>query len=828
MKAAILAGGMGTRMHPLTCDIPKPMLPFANRPIMAHTVELLARNDITDIVAILYHKPEAIIDYFGDGRSFGVKMSHIIAPKDYGTAGAIKYAEPKLDETFLVISADVICDFNLKDVVGFHKSKKPLVTVALTRVENPLPYGIVITNGDGRIKHFLEKPSWGEVITDTVNTGIYVINPIVMKEIPEGREFDFSRDLFPRLLEAREPIYGYTADGYWKDIGGLAEYGMSHQDIATGRLKTEYVRFGQGVQVSSSAKLIGLVILGDGTIVGDDVIIENSVVGKNCEISRGTRISESILWDNVKIDKESTLNRAIIASNSHIGERAFLEEGSVIASNCVFGPDTHVKPYVKIWPGKKVEEGSTVSTSIVWRERWTKKIFGAYGVTGIGNIEITPEFAATLGAAYGYMLGKGSYITTSRDSHRSSRMIYRALLSGVLSAGVNVSDLEMVPIPINRYELKALRSGGGLHVRKSPYDPSVIDIKFFDADGMDLPASKEKTIERLFFGEDFQRARMDDTGSLSFPFYRIAEQYKEGFLHFMDPKALAGKRPKFVIDYAYGSASQIFPSILGELDCDVVAINAHVDETKITKTREEFEKSLHQLSQIVVTLGCDFGIMFDAGAEKVFLVDDKGQILSGDATLALMTILSLNHSGKRTIGTPVTSSRVIEEIARMYKGKVIRTKTNSRALMEAAGGEDVAFVGERLGGFIFPKFQVSFDAMLSVAKLLEYLSKEDVPISSIIKEIPKTYMVKIDIRCPHQLKGKVMRAVIEDTGDNPVELIDGVKIYHKKDWALVLPDPDNPVIAVKTEAADEETAKKILEVYVSRIREICVSEGGKE
>ncbi len=827
MKAAILGGGMGTRMHPLTCDIPKPMLPFANKPIMAHMVELLARNGITDIVTILYHQPDAIIKHFGDGSSFGVKMNYVVASRDLGTAGAVKYAEQLFDETFLVVSADVICDFNLKEIIEFHRNRHALVTVALSRVDNPLPYGIVITNGDGRIKHFLEKPSWGEVITDTINTGIYVINPAVLRSIPEGKEFDFSKDLFPKLLEGREPVYGYTAEGYWNDIGGLTEYGMSHKDIVRGRIKMDAARIGSNTRVSPSARMIGLVMLGEGSVVGDDVILENSVIGKNCEISRGSKIIESILWDNVKVEKDSSIKKAIIASNSVIGERALLEEGSVVASNCTFGPDTHIKPYVKIWPGKKIEEGSTVSSSIVWRERWTKKIFGAYGVTGACNVEITPEFAATLGAAYGYMLGKGSYITTSRDCHKSSRMIYRALLSGVLSAGVNVSDLEMVPIPINRYELKALRSSGGLHVRKSPFDTTVLDIKFFDSDGMDLPAGKEKTVERLFFGEDFQRASIEETGELSFPFYRIAEQYKEGFLHFVDKSSLSGKRFKFAIDYAYGGTSQIFPSILGEFGCDVVAINAHIDETKITKTREEFERSLHQLSQIVTTLKCDLGIMFDAGGEKIFLVDEKGRILSGDATLALMSLLSLKYNPGKVIATPVTSSRVIEEMARNYRGSVLRTKTSSRALMEAASENDVSFVGERLGGCIFPKFQVSFDSMLSTAKLLEYLSRENRPISSILDEIPKTFMAKVEVRCPPNLKGKIMRSVVEETGDSPVELIDGVKIYYKNDWVLVLPHMDAPSIILESEASDEGTAKRLLEGYVAKIREMCSSEGSK-
>jgi len=818
MKAAILAGGLGTRMHPLTCDIPKPMLPFANKPIMAHIVELLKRNGIDDIVVLLYHQPDVIKAHFGDGSSYGVKMTYVVAPKDFGTAGAVKYAEHYFDETFVVISADVITDFNLSEIVNYHKNKKALITVTLTRVSNPIPYGIVVSDNDGRIKHFLEKPSWGEVITDTVNTGIYVINPLALREIPSEREYDFSRDLFPKLLEEKEPLYGYTAEGYWNDIGGLTEYGTSYKDIAMGKLNMHVDRVGKGVQISPTATLEGLVVLGDGTVIGDDVTIENSVLGKNCEVSRGTKINESIIWDNVKIDKDSTIDRSIIASNSKIGERAFLEEGSVIANNCVFGPDTHVKPYVKVWPGKRVEEGSTVSTSIVWRERWTKKIFGAWGVTGICNIEITPEFAASLGVAYGVMLGKGAHVTTSRDPHKASRMIYRALISGVLSAGVNVSDLEMVPIPINRYELKALKSRGGFHVRKSPFDPQVIDIKFFDYVGMDLSPGKEKQVERLFFGEDFLRAPMEDTGEISFPFYRIAEQYKEGFMHYVDGKAISEKRPKFVIDYAYGSAAQIFPSILGELGCEVVAINAHVDESKITKTKDEFEKSLHQLSQIVQTLGCDFGVMFDAGAEKIHLVDGIGNIIAGDDVLALMIYLNLKHNGNKVVATPVTSSRIIEEIARNFKGRVIRTKTSARALMEASSNDEVSFVGERQGGFIFPKFQVSFDAMLSVAKLLEYLAKEGRKIESIMAEIPKTKISKMEIDCPNELKGKIMRALMEENGHNPVELIDGVKIYHKKDWILVLPHTNMPSIRLEVESSDEDTSRKMLDVYSGKIR----------
>ena len=817
MKAAILAGGLGTRMHPLTCDMPKPMLPFANKPIMEHTVNLLKKNGITDIVALLYHQPEVIMEYFGDGSRFGVKMTYVAAPQNFGTAGAIKYAEKYLDETFVVISADVLCDFDLAEIIDFHKRKKALITIALTRVDNPIPYGIVITDEDNRIKHFLEKPSWGEVISDTINSGIYIVNPFALRDIPAGKEIDFSKDLFPKLLDEKEPLYGFVAKGYWKDIGSLAEYGSSYRDIVSGKYKLDDMKNGENVKISTNADLIGLVLLGNNTVIGDDVEIENSIIGDNCEIARGAKIIESVIWDNAKIDKDAYLSRTVIASKCHIGERSYLEEGSVIASSCVLGPDTHVKPYVKVWPGKKIEEGSIVSTSVIWRERWTQKIFGAYGVTGMCNVEITPEFAATLGAAYGVMLGKGSHITSSRDPHKSSRMIYRALLSGVLSSGVNVSDLEMVPIPITRYELKALKSSGGLHVRRSPFDQQVIDIKFFDSAAMDLPPSREKQIERLYFGEDFTRASMDDTGELSFPFYRVAEQYKDGLLHYVDKKPISEKRLKFVIDYSYGSASQIFPSILGELGCDVVAINAYIDASKITKSKDEFDRSLHQLSQIVKTLKCDFGVMLDAGAEKIFLVDDKGEILSGDSTLALMTLLNLKYNGRKIIATPVTSSRTIEDIALNFKAKVIRTKTSSRSLMEAASNGEVAFVGERLGGFIFPQFQPSFDAMLAVVKLLEYLSKEGRNISAILNDMPQSTILKMDINCTNRMKGRIIRSLIDENGHNPIELIDGVKIFHKNDWVLALPHADTPTIRLEVEAANEDSAKKILDMYYSKI-----------
>jgi mannose-1-phosphate guanylyltransferase/phosphomannomutase len=755
------------------------MIPVANQPLMEYVIYLLRKHKIKDITALLYHQPEIIRNYFGDGKKFGVDLSYVEAKEDYGTAGAVRFAAAGFDEPFLVISADLVTDFNLQDVIKFHQEKKSMATLVLTRVANPLQYGIVITGKDGRIKHFLEKPSWSEVFSDTVNCGIYVLDPAVFEYIPTGRSVDFSQDLFPQLLHDAKPIYGYVAEGLWKDIGSLPEYSKVNVEIAGG-----------------------------------------NAIGKNCKIDPTARLDQCVIWDNVTIGAEARLDKTIVARNTSIGERVVCEEGVVVGEDCNIGAEAQIKPYVKIWPNRVIEAGAVVSRSMVWRDRWARNIFGPYGVTGLCNVEITPEFAATLGAAYGSFLGKGSRITTSRDSHKSSRMIYRALLSGVLSAGVSVSDLEMVPIPVNRYELKALKSRGGFHVRKSPYDQQVIDIKFFDENGMDLLSVHEKKIERLFFGEDFKRVGIEEVGELNFPYHRVAESYKEGVLGNINKEAVTARNFKVVVDYAYSSASQIFPSILGELGIEVIALNAHIDETKITKSRVMFEKAHCQLSSIVKSLDADLGIMLDTGAEKIFLCDEKGRLIQGDFELAVMTILFCRSQKGAEIGVPVKVSRVIDELAKKYGARVVRTKTSVRDMMENCYRGRMRYLGETAGGFIFPQFQCAFDAMFASLKLLEMLAKENVKLSEIAAEVPRINMASKEVSCTAENKGKVLRTIVDAIGDEEVDLTDGVKVFHGHDWALILPDPAKPVIHLYAEAESEKQAHKLIDQYVEKIDSI--------
>ncbi len=236
MLVIVMAGGEGTRLRPLTCNHPKPLVPVANKPIMEHIVELLKKHNLTQVIATLHYLADEIVSYFGIGEKWGVNISYSVEDIPLGTAGSVKKVESEISDTFLIISGDALCDFNLTEAILWHKEKKAKATLLLYRVDSPLEYGVVITDEEGRIVKFLEKPSWGEVFSDTINTGIYILEPEVLKYLEKDKQYDFSKDLFPLLLEKNEPIYGYIAEGYWCDVGSHMQYQQAHYDVLQGKV----------------------------------------------------------------------------------------------------------------------------------------------------------------------------------------------------------------------------------------------------------------------------------------------------------------------------------------------------------------------------------------------------------------------------------------------------------------------------------------------------------------------------------------------------------------------------------------------------------------
>ena len=828
-----MAGGFGTRLRPLTMNIPKPMVPIVNIPIMHRIITLLKKNRITDIIALVYYQPDVIMNYFKDGKDFGVNITYVKAEADFGTAGSVKNAENFIGEDeFLVISGDVLTDIDLSKAIEYHHDKKSKATIVITRVKNPLPYGIVIVRDSGEIIRFLEKPSWGEVFSDTINTGIYVLDPSVLEFIPYKQEFDFSKNLFPLLLEKKFPFYGYIAESYWRDIGTLSDYLEAHLDCLAGQVEIEIkgerietpkgvIYVGENVKVADYDRFEGVVVIGNNTRIGKKAKIINSVIGSFCEIEDECEIIDSVIWDRTKVKRRAKLTLDVIGYDNFIGEGAEINENVFISDRCIIGSSAKLLPNIKLWPLKVVEDGSILSKSLVWEDKWLSELFTEARVSGISNIEMTPEFGAKLGAAFGALLGQGKTVIVSRDADNVSRMMNRALICGLISAGLNVDDIRIASIPMVRHELRSGRYAGGLHVRKSPVDKNQTDIIFFDSNGMDLPVGKAKAIERLFFGEDFPRVPHDKVGTINFP-VRTIEGYVEKFLSALNIDAIRKQSFKIAIDYSNGVAVTVLPNILGQLGCQVISLNAYLEPTKLTRSDEEFKKAVDELSQIVTSIKCDVGFMLNPGAERIWLIDERGKLLSDNRLLSIVTklFLSVNATKVKKIAVPISASLEVDLIASEYGIEVVRTKNSHYGMMEAVLKDpEIKFVGGTKGGFIFPEFLFASDGMFAISKILELMALAELKIGEIEEKLPKLFLKRLSIPCPRDLKGKVMRYATLESEKSKRQLIDGVKIFlDDLTWVLILPDRQRSEVHLFVESNDEKMVDKLIGEYSEKVR----------
>ncbi len=811
-----MAGGFGTRLRPLTVNLPKPMVPMVNKPMMEHIVRLLKQNGFDELLVMLYYQPEVIIRHFGDGAAYGVKIDYLRPQSDLGTAGCVKFAEKFLKDTFMVISGDLLTDFDLKAALTAHQKTKASATIVLTRVSNPLPYGVVIVDEQSRIQRFLEKPSWGEVFSDTINTGIYIFDPVVLKDIPTDRSFDFSKDLFPVLLASKAPLYGHIAQGYWKDVGDLSEYRLAHADILEQRVKIPLPARGNNCTIHPRARFHGANVIAEDCTIGEGATLTDCVLGPGVRIEDGAELLGSVIWDHVTIGKDAVVREAVLGARTRVAEKAQIGEGSIIGDDCDIGHSAAVHTNVKVWPNKRIEDGAVLSTSLIWGDMWSQRLFGAYGITGLCNREITPELATRIGAAYGAYLGQGSYVITSRDAHTASRMIKRALISGLLSTGVKVGDLRTAPIPVVRYEMGQEGEMGGVHVRQSPFDPNLVDIKLFDKTGVDLTSGQERSIEQLFLREDFQRATPDRVGEIITP-PQAQEYYKAGFLKAIDKTIFQGAKMKIVIDYAFSSASMILPDIMGGLGVEVVSLNAYLNPQRVTKSTDEFQDSLDRLSTIVLQLKADAGFLIDTGAEKVFVINNEGKRIPNEMALFMLAKLLMRTKKNAHLGVPVTMSSLMERLAEPSEARIERLRTAPRYIMEASRQKGMDLVGDGVGGFIFPEFQPSFDAMFAIVKIAELLARHKVTLSALEKEIPAFETMHQKVPCPWDRKGLVMRRAIEAVQNQPSELVDGVKIFMNGSWVLLLPDPDEATFHVWAESGDPAKATALLKEYAQKI-----------
>jgi mannose-1-phosphate guanylyltransferase / phosphomannomutase len=808
-----MAGGEGTRLRPLTSNQPKPMVPIVGKPCMEHILELLRTHGFNDVVITVAFLPQAIRTYFGGGENLGLNIGYSVEESPLGTAGSVRLASDRLDETFLVISGDALCDIDLQKIVDFHKEKDAAVTIGLKSVENPLEFGIVVTDDEGRVERFLEKPSWGQVFSDTINTGIYVLEPEVLRHIPTDRPFDFSKELFPLLLEMGRPIYGYVCDGYWQDIGNLDQYRQANFDALDEKvlLNVEGLKIrgdvwiGEGVEIDDVEGVEGPAFIGNYCRISPESSVgPYSVLGPGTTLRERGRVARSVIDASCYIGRSATVEGAILGRNCDVRPHARVHEGVAIGDQVTLGDQSVIYPGVRIYPYKEVEYGAQIHESLIWESRGTTKVFAQDGVVGLVNVDLTPEVALRIGAALGTALKRGARVVASRESAPPYRMIKRALISGLNSTGVQVADLRTLPAPVGKHLLKTQSYAAAFHVGASTTDPEAVQIRLFERPGVALSLAMQKEVEKHYTRQELRRVPFGDVGSITYP-ARARESYASDLLADLDIEAIRERGFRIVIDYGYSAGSFVLPLVLGSLG--VEAVTSHDFESDSGSTPTRLGQTIDHARRLVAAVEANFGAVFDRSAERLFLIDETGREIRPDQALLLYLHL-LSNAGGGKVAVPITATSQVEEVVG-DRLEVIRTPATLPGLTEAATGEGVVFAGAPGGGYVFPAFLPAYDASASLCKLLQLLAPIKDPVSALVAALPRPTLIHRQVQCPWALKGTVMRVLNEHFADSEVDLRDGIKIFDDRGWVQVLPDADEPLVHLYAEGASTAASEDL-------------------
>lgn len=816
IKAIIMAGGKGTRLRPLTCGIPKPMVPVFDKPVMEYTLELLKKHKFNEVGITLSYLPQMIIDSFGKGNDYDLNISYFIEKTALGTGGSVRNTDNYLDGTFMVISGDSLTDLNLDKAIEFHRNKSSKATIVLKRVPIPIEYGVIITRQDGRIVRFFEKPSWGEVFSDTVNTGIYILEPEVIQYYKKGDVFDFSKDLFPRLLKDGIPMYGFITNDYWCDIGDLSSYRQTHFDILDNKVRVNIgkkeiekgIWMGEEVFLGNRIKLIAPIYIGNNTIIENDAYVDSySIISGNCKISERSKIKRSIIWKGVEIGEDTNITGSVICSNSIVKNNVSIFENTVIGQDTVLLDNSIIKPDIKIWPEKKVYENTIVSQNIIWGTKASRSVFGVKDISGVLNQEITPEFCIGLGSVFALTIGTNKTLVISSDNKNQSDVIKSSIVSGILAAGTQCISLNNSLTPMTRFGVVYHNAAGGIYIYTSSEKPYKTHIEFFDSKGINLNRSLERKIEILLNSGDYNRCDIKDIKAFT-EIDNFREIYlKQGLSLLADINKVRNRHFKIILTSQSENAVNIANALLDYLGCDVSSLWGNIEN--------------NAFASIVSDRKADLGVIINENGEKLILVDESGKILNNEEYLLLSELIAIRGYKINRIVFPHAFPTTAEEIAGSYGAEVLRTSSDTSSIMNKIYQINIEKEKPAV------QYILNYDAIWSLGYILSFLTKEKSSLKEVILEIPEFYFTKNEIPCDWEDKGRIIRKMVDNANKEEQEMLEGVKIKDHRGWALILPDNEKPLFNIYTQGVSQEMAKELSAELTDRISNLLKRQGFK-
>jgi mannose-1-phosphate guanylyltransferase/phosphomannomutase len=543
------------------------------------------------------------------------------------------------------------------------------------------------------------------------------------------------------------------------------------------------------------------------------------VLATSVTVRERGRVVRSIVDASTYVGRSTELEGAIIGRSCDLRAHVRVHEGVAIGDEVTIGAESVILPGVRIYPFKEVETGSQLHESLIWESRGTTRVFGKQGVAGMVNVDLTPDVAVRLAAALGTALKRGARIVASREGAAACRMIKRAMISGISSTGVHVADLRVSSAAVARHLVKSEAHDAGFHVGISPADPEVIRIQFFEPPGVEMGAALQKEVEKHFTRGEFRRVAAGEVGSISYP-ARVRETYAAELLSTIDTEVVRARRFRIVVDYGLSGASYVLPLVLGPLGVEVVAAHAFTGEGPDQDVAPGLAAAIGQTKRLVPAVGADLGAVFDRSAERLHLVDEQAREVPVEQALLLFLRLLGTNGRRGKLAFPVTVTSQVDRLVDDSRFEIIRTPASLPDLTQAAAEGDVVFAGAVGGGYVFPDFLPGYDAVASLAKLLELLAPVNRPLSELVAELPEPTLVHHQVPCPWALKGLVMRVLNERLAGRDLDLTDGIKIFDERGWSQVLPDPDEPLLHLYAEGETREVSDELARELRALVDEI--------
>lgn len=769
MKAVIMAGGEGSRLRPLTCDLPKPMAPLCGRPALEHILDLLRRHGVDEAALTLRYLPKKVIDYFDEHPFEGIKLHFVEEDVPLGTAGGVKNAAAgRFDDPFVVISGDALCGVDLTAAMQVHKKQDADATIVVTHVRDPREYGLCVTDAEGYVTGFVEKPDWTQASTDAANTGIYILNPEILRLIPGDRPFDFASNLFPLMLAEGRKIAVYETADYWCDIGDLGTYLSCQRDMLSGAVavalppEQKQNIYSSEELPAGDYKLFPPVYLGSRVRIGQGAVVgPDAVLGDGVAVGEGARVRSSVVLNDVLIGDGARLTGAVVCAGASIKKGGALFEGATLGAGAVVGEHAEIAPGVSIWPGKQVADGAKVNDNLQYGGA-KRELFDDQGITGEAGVEMTPEFCARLGAAAG-SLHCGSRVGVGCGDGCDAKAFKAAFSAGVLSTGARVWDFGRVLESQMSFGVSFCSLDVGFYITGGPK----CCVKVLGEGG--LPASRplERELQGHLARGEFIRCAWSSYRDIA-DMAGVRMLYQQE-LYRCAPEGLAGvcARPKCL----NREGERLFEDTLSRLGCDVS------------------RGPLLHLSEC---------------GTKLSVTDEDGEFIPPERILALCALHEFKEG--RDVALPSDAPQTIGALAEKYGRKV------HRYLSCPADQRDAE--ARRIS---CSQLWLRDGIMLGI-RLLVLLRSSGQTLRQLLSEVPRfaTVCRAVELKCsPGVLLGEI-RGAEPPSDSSGAE--DGVVIRRQEGHLLLRPSKRGQALRIIAEAATEEIADELVNSMMQRLK----------